>query len=210
MTKFLTLFLMSGLVAVMFTFGQDNKPKVVSNSNLRLTQIAGKKLFALKKCTDCHTLAAQTEGKLTPVTNRRSADWFAAHVEKESEIVLRQETSDRKRRRVLQDEILALDDYLYQSKIEERKQIEAMPRNVFEGAYLLYQNNCLNCHIIADEGKDIGPNLTQVGSKRDKTWFLANLKNPQQFAPESVMPKFDTLPAETLEKMADYLTTLKK
>lgn len=210
MKKLAALFFSGCLIAMVSAFGQDGKQKSLSHSNLRVTQIAGRHLLDLKECTDCHTLGSQAEDKLTPMTNKRTAEWFASHVEENSTIVLRQETTDRKRKRVLQDEILALDDFLYQSKPEERKQIGEMAENVFEGAYLVYQNNCLNCHVVAGEGKDIGPDLTQVGSKRDKAWFIANLKNPQQFAAESVMPKFDTLPAETLEKMADYLSALKK
>lgn len=211
MKRSAALLLMTGFIALMAAaFSQDNKKIAVSNSNLRVTQIAGRHLLDLKECTDCHTLGQQAEDKLTPMTNKRSDKWFADHITEKTTIVLREETSERKRKRVLQDEILALDDYLYQSKAEEREQIETMPENVFEGAYLVYQNNCLNCHAIAGAGKDIGPNLTHVGSKRDKTWFIANLKNPQQFAPESVMPRFDHLRPEVLEKMADYLTTLRK
>ncbi len=210
MKKLAVLLFTGCLIAMVSAFGQDGKQKSASHSNLRVTQIAGRHLLDLKECTDCHMLGSQAEDKLTPMTNKRSVEWFAAHVEEKSTIVLRQEATDRKRKRVLQDEILALGDFLYQSKAEERKQIEDMAENVFAGGYLVYQNNCLNCHAVASEGKDIGPSLTTVGSKRDKAWFIANLKNPQQFAPESVMPKFDTLPAETLDKMADYLTTLKK
>ncbi|MFQ6113906.1 MAG: c-type cytochrome [bacterium] len=190
----------------MYEKGDDKEP---TNSNLRVSQIAGKSLFDLKKCVNCHTLAEKDEGELTPVTNKRDDDWFAEHVEKESPIVLREESSKRKQRRVLGAEIKALADYLYESKPEEKKQIDEMSENVFYGAYLIYQNSCLNCHSIAGMGKDVGPDLSHVGKKHKKDWFIENFKNPQQFAPESVMPKFNHLPEEDLEKMAEYLLTLK-
>jgi mono/diheme cytochrome c family protein len=188
---------------------QQDEKKDSTNSNLRVTQIAGKNLFSLKKCVNCHTLADKAEGKLTPVTNKREDDWFAEHIEKESPIVLRQEQIKRKQRRALRAEIKALDDYLYQSKPEEKQQIDEMPENVFQGAYLVYQNPCLKCHSIAGAGKEVAPDLSYVGRKRTKDWFIEHFKNPQQFAPESIMPKFDHLPQEDLEKMADYLLTLK-
>jgi mono/diheme cytochrome c family protein len=209
MKKWSVIFLI-GAGCLLAVFAQEAKKIEPSNSNLRVTQIAGKHLFTLKNCGDCHTLASQAEGKLTPVTNKRDDHWFAAHVEEESKVVLREAKTDRIRRRVLQDEILALDDYLYKSKSEDKKQIDAMTENVFQGAYLVYQNNCLNCHAVAGSGKDIGPELSKIGSEHDKKWLIANFKNPQQFAAESVMPKFDTLPEETLAKMADYLLTLRK
>ncbi len=146
---------------------------------------------------------------MTPVTDKRDDDWFAGHVKKESPIVLREEKSKRKQRRILRDEIQALDEFLYQTKPKEREQIESMPENVFEGAYLVYQNNCLNCHSIAGLGKDIAPDLTEVANRHDRQWFVANLKDPKQFKEDTIMPSFAHLPEENLEAIADYLETLK-
>lgn len=207
-------FILIGILSSMFlALYQEAEKKEQTNSNLRVSQIAGKGLFRLKKCVDCHTLSDgaenEAEGKLTSITTMRDDDWFAEHVEKESPIVLRQETSKRKQKRVLKIEITALQDYLFKTKPEERQQIDSMPQNVFQGAYLIYQNPCLNCHSIAGMGKEVGPDLSHVGKKHKKEWFLENFKNPQQFAPESVMPKFNKLPKEHLEMMADYLLTLK-
>ncbi|MFQ5709407.1 MAG: c-type cytochrome [bacterium] len=198
------------LCLLLLAAGQDAKKKAVSNSNLRVPQIAGKELFTLKKCVECHTLTDTTDGKFTPVTSKRDDDWFAEHVKSNSAIVLRQEQSKRKQRRVFRAEIAALADYLFNSKPEEKAQIDAMPENVFQGAYLVYQKPCLKCHTIADMGKDVGPNLTHVAKKHnDKSWLIKHFQNPQQFNADSIMPKFDRLPKEQLEKMADYLLTLK-
>ncbi|MFQ5772732.1 MAG: cbb3-type cytochrome c oxidase subunit II, partial [bacterium] len=77
-------------------------------------------------------------------------------------------------------------------------------------AYLVYQNNCLNCHSIAGVGKDVAPDLSQVAKRHgDKEWIVEHFMNPQQFSPESIMPRFNRLPKESLEKMAEYLLTLK-
>lgn len=186
-----------------------HQEKKLDNSNLRVTQIAGKKLFDLKNCVDCHTLAQKAEGKLTPVANKRDDAWFSEHVAKESPIVLQNAKSKRRQKRVLKKEVAALDDFLYQSKPGENKQIAGLTEDIFDGAYLVYQNNCINCHSIAGAGKEIAPDLTHVAKEHgDKEWLIKNLINPQQFAPESLMPKFDKLPEEDLEKIAEYLLTL--
>lgn len=188
---------------------QDSK--VPTYGDLALTQIAGKKLFALKNCSDCHTLGSEPEGERTPVTDKRDNAWFTEHVTKETPVVLREAKSKRRERRILSAEIEALDAYLYQSTEEEKKRVNSMQENIFEGAYLAYQNNCLNCHTIAGAGKDVGPDLTYIADEHgDKEWLIQNLVDPQQFAPESPMPKFDELPKEDLEKIAEYLLTLKK
>lgn len=210
MNKVRLLLLISLLVILFLAFTRGEDDKVRSNGNLNVAQIAGKHLFALKKCSDCHTLADKAEGNLTPVTNKRENDWFAEHVEQESSIVLRLESSKRKQRRVLRAEILALTEFLYATEPTEGKQIEAMPENVFRGAYLVYQNNCTNCHTIGGMGKDIAPDLSKVGDKHDKKWFIANLQDPKEFAPDTIMPSFDHLPEEDLAHIADYLETLRK
>lgn len=189
---------------------QNKDQQGLSYSNLKVSQIAGKNLFGLKDCTGCHTLADKADGKLTPVTNRRSGEWFVQHVEEKSEVVLQETKSARRKKRVLRDEITALENFLFRTSAMEKKEIADMRENVFQGAYLVYQNNCLNCHKIAGEGKEVAPDLTHVAEKHTKEWFVKNLQNPQQFAPESPMPKFDSLPAESLYNIADYLQTLKK
>ncbi len=208
----------SGIVVLNLIFFSLNVPAVfaqndghVKTSNLRLSQIAGFTLFQTKKCSTCHTSAAQPVEKLTPVSEMRDEAWFEAHVSKKSDIVLREAKSERKKSRVLRDEIAALVDYLFTSKSDEKKQVDGLPETVQRGAYLAYANNCLKCHSIAGVGKDIAPVLTFVANKHPKkTWLVQNLQNPQQFSKDSIMPKFGTLPEEDLSAIADYLLTLKK
>lgn len=190
-------------------FVQDEKKEATSNSNPPVPPIAGKALFELKGCTDCHTLGSEAENERTPIQEKRGDAWFKEHAEQETPIVLREEKSKRRQRKVLEEEITALEAFLFDTKPEAREQIDAMSETVFRGAYLVYQQPCLNCHKIAGYGKEVAPELTQVGTEHDKSWFIANLKDPQQFNPESIMPKFDHLPEEDLESIAEYLLTLK-
>ncbi|MFQ5641190.1 MAG: hypothetical protein ACE5IR_24695, partial [bacterium] len=143
------------LNAILWASAQE-KPKSASNNKLTPAQIAGKHLFTLKKCSDCHTLGEEADDGLTAVIDKGDDDWFAAHVRDESPIVLRREKSKRKRKRVLREEIKALDAYLFGSAAD-KKQIDGLPENVFLGAYFVYQNGCLNCHAIAGFGKDVAP-----------------------------------------------------
>ena len=196
-------------VALLVAAFTQSEKKVVSNGNLTVPQIAGKQLFTLKKCIDCHVLGEKAEGKLTPVTNKRDDDFFAEHVKKESPLVLREEKSKRRQKKVLKAEIIALDEFLYNTKPAARKQIDEMAEASFAGAYAVYQNNCINCHKVAEYGKDVGPDLSKVGGHHEKKWFIANLQDPKQFAEDTIMPKFDFLPKETQEAIAEYLYSLK-
>ena len=212
MKRVVALLLMSTFSLMFLAISQESGSKPVKTSNLRLTQIAGLELFNLKNCGDCHTLASAAEGELKPVPNKRDDDWFQSHVVENSEIVLKQEKKKRRRRKVLAAEIAAITDFLFESSAEEKKQITDLPENVRAGAYLGYQNNCLGCHTIAENGKEIGPALTNVADNHtEKEWHVKHLKNPKEFEPESTMPAFgERLSDEQIGKIVDYLLTLKK
>ncbi len=205
----LVILLGAALAGLWAATAPQEKTDEVSYGRLNIAAVAGRQLFALKKCAECHTRGETAEGERTPVRNQREQAWFVEHVQQESPIVLRQEKSRRKQRRVLKAELAALEAYLYGIEPAARKLIDAMPDSLAHGAYLVYQNNCTNCHTIGGFGKDIAPDLSAVGKKRDKTWLIANLKNPKAFSPETLMPPFDQLPEVDLENIADYLLTLR-
>lgn len=74
----------------------------------------------------------------------------------------------------------------------------------------MYKEKCVNCHMIAGVGKESAPDLSVVADKHgDKQWLIGNLKDPQKNAPDSMMPKYDTLSDEELNIIADYLLTLR-
>ncbi len=186
--------------------------ETLKTSNLKLTQIAGHELFSQKKCSGCHTLGNEAEGKLTPVSEKHDNDWLTEHVSSETEIVLDDAKSAGKRRRILKKEVVALEDFLFQSTAPEKQQVISLPVAVRQGAFLAYQNNCTNCHAIAGDGKEIGPDLTYIADRKDKrAWHIKNLKNPQQFADDSPMPAFEgKLTENEIGKIVDYLLTLRK
>ncbi len=202
----LTLLLLTGLMISAYV-GQEEKPK--SNADLPAYKIAGKKLFFEKNCSSCHTLADKPEGKLTPIPNMREPEWFTAHVQENSQVVLRKERSKRRQRKTAREEIDMLKAYLYEATPTERARVDAMPTAIISGAYAVVQNKCLRCHMIAGQGRDTGPDLSDIGSKKDKDWLVEKLIDPERFEPDTEMKSFKHLPRETLSQIAEYLMTLK-
>lgn len=196
------------LLSLLIIAAQKNENSY-KTSDIRLTQLAGKQLFELKDCISCHNGEGE---KSTAINGKREGDWFSEHVFSESEIVIGKAKRESRKKRLLKKEVEALDDFLFNTKKSEKERIDSLPANIVEGAYLAYQNNCLNCHSIGGQGKDGAPELTFVADRRpEKSWLTANLKNPQQFAAESTMPTFeDKLSESSIGKLADYLLTLKK
>lgn len=209
MKKAVVIVLSAILASLVIAAAWKPQEKTPSYGKVALSKIAGLKLYELKNCGECHTLKAQAEGERTPMKSAREGEWFASHVGEHSEVVLRQERSERRKRRTAEEEVEALRAYLFEATADEKKLISAMPKSAFEGAFIAKREKCTNCHMFGGEGKDTGPDLSDVGPKHDRNWFMQNLIDPKQFAPDTDMPSFEELPKEELNKIIDYLQTLK-
>ena len=55
------------------------------------------------------------------------------------------------------------------------------------GKAFFAKKRCGMCHVIDGKGGKIGPDLSQVGSKRDREWLSAFLKNPKKILPGAKM-----------------------
>lgn len=169
---------------------------------LDISVLAGKQIYALKKCGDCHNQGAK---EFTPIKAAPDSAKLAAHVEAlKSANVLRQGETARKQKRTAAEETLAMVAYL-----KQREKAEAAPANFVTAGFVMTREGCRNCHVINGTGKDTGPDLKGVGAKHDKKWLVDHFIDPQAFVKDSMMPKFGALPKEELEAMADYLAALK-
>jgi ubiquinol-cytochrome c reductase cytochrome b subunit len=65
---------------------------------------------------------------------------------------------------------------------------------------------CISCHRIAGEGGTAGPDLSDVGRRRDAASLRQLIADPRGEYPETVMPMFrDRLNAEQITALAQYL-----
>ena len=79
---------------------------------------------------------------------------------------------------------------------------------VQEGAELLVQSGCLNCHLYRDTGaQNLGaPDLTDEGTRgRMLRWQIDHLKAPAELTPGSLMPSFATLADDQLLRLSVFL-----
>jgi mono/diheme cytochrome c family protein len=169
-----------------------------------LAALAGKQLYHLKKCGDCHNQGAK---QFTPLKATADSSKLAAHVDSlKLENVLRKDNSPRRQKRTKGEEVAALTAYL-----NARAKVDAASANLITAGFAMVREQCRNCHIVNGQGtKDgAGPELKGMGAKHDKKWLIDHFVDPQAFVKDSVMPKYGALPKEELEAMADYLLMLK-
>lgn len=73
----------------------------------------------------------------------------------------------------------------------------------------VFIERCRDCHRVHGNGGVVGPDLSSVGAKRSRYFLEVVIKEPSRAYPGTVMPPYDTLPADQLKLVADYLETLK-
>ncbi len=78
---------------------------------------------------------------------------------------------------------------------------------VIQGKIILNVNMCLRCHQINGEGGNEGPDLSEVGSRRDWMWTYAHFINPQAMNLVSTMPRFQ-LSRDDIKHLTIFLLTL--
>ncbi|MDA8340148.1 MAG: cbb3-type cytochrome c oxidase subunit II, partial [Nitrospiraceae bacterium] len=82
-------------------------------------------------------------------------------------------------------------------------------RELTSGQRLYQSLGCSNCHMINGIGGTTGPDLTHVGSKKDRVWLFGHFKDPKAYVPNSVMPGFGHLSEQELNDLTDYMIALK-
>jgi mono/diheme cytochrome c family protein len=106
--------------------------------------------------------------------------------------------------------------YKYHPKVEKPKTIakfqEAISHEEFEklplGEQIFVHYNCWYCHTLKGRGGKIAPDLTHVGSRRDRDWIIKHFKNPRSVSPHSFMPAF-RLTDEQIDALTDFLVAMK-
>ncbi len=81
-------------------------------------------------------------------------------------------------------------------------------KELSEGQRLYQSLGCSGCHIINGIGGTTGPELTYIGSKRNRDWLFGHFKDPDKFVPKSAMPKVEAADAD-IEKLTEYMLSLK-
>jgi len=73
----------------------------------------------------------------------------------------------------------------------------------------LFNERCRQCHMVRETGGAVGPDLSQVGSKRDPRFLEQVIREPSKLYPGTVMPPYDTFSKKQVDSLVDYLRGLR-
>ncbi len=79
---------------------------------------------------------------------------------------------------------------------------------VAEGKQIYQEYACYGCHKIAGNGGEMGPDLSEIGSRLQPEYLATFLQNPQAFIPGTPM-KSSELWEEEVQALVAYLMSLK-
>ena len=82
------------------------------------------------------------------------------------------------------------------------------PAQVAKGEKVYLEKKCAVCHAIRGTGGKAGPELSEVGAKRDEPWLKTFMRDPKAMNPKSKMPPFRGTDEE-LEALVAYLASMK-
>ncbi len=160
---------------------------------------AGLRLYRDLNCAYCHKISGKG-GSVGPdlgkVVGQETDDWLKRHLRDPKAV---NPGSAMPQMSLLDDEIDALIAYL--------KTVAGEPFT--KEAPKLFAENCAACHKIGKVGEDSGPDLSLIGSARDKAFLKRYIQDPASGNPAAVMPGFkDQLTDVQIEDLARYLASL--
>lgn len=212
--------LISTVVFLVLTYNSLKKmPERTLENNLTTQVAAGKWVWQKHNCNDCHTIlgiGGYYAPDLTKVMSSRDPDWTKRFLKDPEKIW----PAKRKmpNLHLEDDEIGNLVAFLtWVNGIDTNnwppQPIAVSTKSVTvqtqKGEDLFKSLGCSACHMINGVGGQLGPDLTKVGSRRNKTWIEEQIKNPKSHNPDSMMPSFARVSDKDMGDLADYLSGLK-
>ncbi|HTZ17046.1 MAG TPA: cytochrome c [Dissulfurispiraceae bacterium] len=208
---------LSSILFLMLTYDSLSQlPHRTHEENLDAQVAAGKWVWQKYNCNDCHTIlgiGGYYAPDVTRVMLSKDADWMKRFLKDPGAVW----PADRKMPNLhLKDqEILDVISFLtWVNGIDTnnwppKPLVVAASVSAKPGADIFKSQGCSACHMIGGVGGAVGPDLTKVGSRRDKEWIEEQLKNPKSHNPNSIMPSYAKLPEQDRKDLAEYLWELK-
>jgi len=199
-------------------------PKRTNTDKLTDEVILGKRVWHKYNCNDCHTIlgiGGYYAPDMTKVYSTRGEAWLKAFLKNP-------QTPDPQRRKMPNqglsgEEINRLVAFLkwvdgvdtneWPPKPITMAKVTKTPIDetlqVLKGKNLYNQHRCDLCHQIGGQGGIIGPDLSKVGSKREKEWLFTQIKDPKSHNPNTQMPAYPQLSEEEIQAIVSFLAGFK-
>jgi nitric oxide reductase subunit C len=191
-------------------------PQRTQEEKLDAHVVAGKWVWQKYNCNDCHTIlgiGGYYAPDVTKVMSYRDADWAARFLKDPHAVwpAARKMPSLHLQDQEIADVIAFLTwvNGIDTNNWPPNPMVATAATGAKPGEAIYKAQGCSACHRIGGVGGTIGPDLSDVGRKRDKAWIVQQLIDPKAHDPKSIMPSFAKLQQKDREDLAEYLVSLK-
>ena len=77
-----------------------------------------------------------------------------------------------------------------------------------QGQRVFQDQGCYGCHTVGKTGTPIGPDLSHIGTRHNRSYLVGWLRDPSSQKPTAHMPKLTLTDAE-VQALATYLSSLR-
>jgi len=215
----------SAVFIVLTVQSMTTLPKRTHSDKITASVAHGKNIWMDHNCNDCHTIlgiGGYYAPDVTKIYKEKGRDYLTAFIKSPEKTT--QMSRVMPNLGLTEEETKAVVDFLeWVSNINTNDwppkpllasavSSQASPGGkdkVAKGRGLFQSLNCAGCHTINGVGGMVGPDLTNAGSKFKPERIMAQLNNPKQFNPASLMPSFQNLPEDQKNALVQYLESLK-
>ncbi len=219
--------LSSAILFLYLTFDTHKQVKVLTKvENLNENVVAGKKVWEKYNCNDCHTILGFGGYYAPDMTKayKRLGDENIKDILKKPDVIFANSKRKMPKQNLKDEEIENLISFLkWVSEIDNNewppqhseKRISrtalrmSLSENIGVGAALFKVKGCITCHSLQEKEEKRGPSLAKVGSSFDLETLKEIIRNPKTFNPSSKMPPQNQLTEEELQKLSEFLLSLK-
>lgn len=159
---------------------------------------AGRRLYDQLSCAYCHKIGGKG-GAVGPALDKgagnEAEEWLTRHFKDPQSVT---PGSTMPKMNLLDDEVKVLVAYMKSLRADEPF-TTAAPK--------LFSEHCASCHKLGKLGEDSAPDLSFIGTARDKAFIKKYIEDPSVALPESAMPAFKgQLTDVEIEDLARYLS----
>ncbi|MDE0505941.1 MAG: c-type cytochrome [Candidatus Poribacteria bacterium] len=178
------------------------EPAVLDAPNLS----GGRYVLNKYGCVTCHHLPVQIPvrryaPRLDFIGNKVTRAWLDQWLSDPTEYLPK---SKMPRVEMAELERAAIVEFLSSLRLDEQLQPIEGSGDAEAGQRLYVESECHSCHATPEIGHAVGPDLTKVDTKVNRTWLWYYLKNPANLHPETKMPSYDFTDQQALN-LTEYL-----
>ncbi len=219
--------LSSAVLFLYLTFDTHKQVKILTKEeNLSKEVIEGKRVWERYNCNDCHTILGFGGYYAPDMTKayKRLGEDNIKEILKSPDVVFENSKRKMPKQNLKEEEIENLISFLKwvseidnndwppqhsDNRISKIAYRMSLAENIGVGAALFKVRGCMTCHSLNGKGGKRGPDLSKVGASYDMETLKEMIKEPKNINPNSKMPSQKQLSEEELQKLAEFLISLK-